>query len=310
MRIIKPKFWSKKYNLISILLLPISFFLQLLIKLKESLTVQQNFAIPIICVGNIYLGGTGKTPLSILITQELLRLGKKPALIKKYYPDHIDEHNLINNSVDCLFLGKTRSEALQNAENKGHDIGILDDGFQDFTIKKNLNILCFNSGQLIGNGLTLPSGPLREKINSIKRAKIIIINGEKNPFFENEILKISNKIMIFYSKYSPINIEKFRGKKLFAFAGIGNPSNFFQLLINNNLNLQKKITFPDHYNFSVLEIQKMIDYCTKNNLKIITTEKDYFRIKEYNIKNIDFLKIKLEIPEKEKLINKILKFVK
>ena len=87
MRIIKPKFWSKKYNLISILLLPISFFLQLLIKLKESLTVQQNFAIPIICVGNIYLGGTGKTPLSILITQELLRLGKKPALIKKYYPE-------------------------------------------------------------------------------------------------------------------------------------------------------------------------------------------------------------------------------
>jgi len=309
MKILKPKFWSKKYNLISILLLPISFFLQLFIRLKERFTIQRNFAIPVICVGNIYLGGTGKTPLSILIVQELLKNGKRPALIKKYYSDHLDEHSLISNNVNCLFLGKTRSEALQNAENKGHDIAVLDDGFQDFTIKKNLNILCFNSEQLIGNGLTLPSGPLREKITAIKRAEIIIINGKKNSSFENEISKISNKVMIFYSRYLPINIEKFKNKKLFAFAGIGNPNNFFQMLIDNNLNLQKKVSFPDHYNFSVLEIEKMIDYCSKNNLKIITTEKDYFRIKEYNIKNIDFLKIKLDIQDKAKLVNKILNFV-
>ena len=308
MKVFKPKFWEKNNSLISLLLLPISSFLQILIKIKKRLTIEQSFRIPVICIGNIYLGGTGKTPLSILITQELKKHSKKPALIKKYYSEHADEHNLIKNSVDCLFLDKQRAKALSNAEEKQHDIAILDDGFQDSSVKKDLNILCFSSSQLIGNGMTLPSGPLRENMSAIKKAQIVIINGNKNDVFEKKILNISNKVKIFYSKYLPINIKEFKDKKLYAFAGIGNPKNFFNLLKENKLNIQKKIAFPDHYRFSKSEIKRMIDDSLKNNFELVTTEKDYFRIKDYGFKNIKFLKIKLEILENDKFLNQILNY--
>ncbi len=306
MKILKPKFWEKNNNLISLLLLPVSFFVQLLIIIKKKLTSEHSFKIPVICIGNIYLGGTGKTPLSVLIAKELKKHNKKPAIIKKYYSEHIDEHNLINNSLDCLFLDKQRFKAINNAQKKQYDMAILDDGFQDYSIKKNLNILCFNSNQLIGNGMTLPSGPLRESINAIKKTQIVLINGNKNELFEKKILSVSNKVKIFYSKYIPTNIEEFKNKKLFAFAGIGNPNNFFKLLTENNLSVHKKVSFPDHYEFSKSEIQKMIDESLKNNFQLITTEKDYFRIRNYGFKNIKFLKITLEILEKDKLINQIL----
>ena len=153
-------------------------------------------------------------------------------------------------------LSKQRSKAINSAEKKQYDVAILDDGFQDYSIKKNLNILCFNSNQLIGNGMTLPAGPLRESINAIKKTQIVLINGSKNKLFEDKILSISNKVKIFYSKYLIENIEEFKNKNLFAFAGIGNE--FFKLLADNNLNIHTKLAFPDHYKFSKY-IQKMID---------------------------------------------------
>ena len=108
MKIQKPQFWKKKNNIISLLLLPFSLFIQLLMIIKKRLTIQYSFKIPIICVGNIYLGGTGKTPLSIMIAQELKKLKRNPAIIKKYYSEHFDEHNLINNRLNCLILDKQR----------------------------------------------------------------------------------------------------------------------------------------------------------------------------------------------------------
>ncbi len=308
MKIKKPRFWDKKVGIAAIILLPVSFLFQLLLKFKKMISNEISFKIPVICVGNIYLGGTGKTPLSIMLAQELKKEGKKPALIRKYYIEHNDEHNLINNYVDCLFVDKERSIAIEKAQNEKYNIAILDDGFQDYSIKKNLNIICFNSAQLVGNNMTLPSGPLREKFSGLKKVQIVLINGNKNEFFEKKILNVSNDIKIFYSKYLVTNIDEFKRKELFAFAGIGNPENFFDILNYNNFNIKKKVKFADHYQFSKNEIKKMIDYSLKNNLDLITTEKDYLRIKHYGFKNIRFLKIKLEILEKEKLIQEILRY--
>ena len=305
MKLYKPKFWSKKYSLLSIFLFPTSFVLQILISIKRRLITPRNFNIPVICVGNIYLGGTGKTPLSIMIAEELLNQQKKPSIIKKYYSKHKDEHDLINQKVNCLFLAKNRYQAIKNAEKNKCDVAILDDGFQDYSIKKDISILCFNERQLIGNGMTLPSGPLRENISGIKRADIVIINGDRNILFEKKIHNISKNIDIYYSKYVPVNINKFKNKKLFAFAGIGNPENFFDLLVKNNLNLKKKISFPDHHHFNKKELQVIVNESLKKNLELITTEKDYIRIKNMGIKNIGYLELKLEITKKNNLIKKI-----
>ncbi len=307
MKIFKPNFWNKRNNIFAFLLMPISILLQAVNKVRQKFIYSKEFSIPIICVGNIYIGGTGKTPLSILIASELKKYKKNPIIIKKYYKNHRDEHNLIRKNFGKLILNKNRENALMEAQRRRFGVAILDDGFQDFTIKKNLNILCFNSRQLIGNGLTFPSGPLREGLESIKKAQILIINGNKNKIFEKRISLISNKVSIYYSKYKPLNIRYFKGKKLFGFAGIGNPENFFQILDENKINLKDKIAFPDHYNFSRLEIQKMINFSQKKNMELITTEKDYYRIKHYGFKKIHYLKVKLDIIKKAKFINEIKK---
>ena len=154
--------------------------------------------------------------------------------------------------------------------------------------------------------MILPCGPLREKFDSINKAQIIVINGRKNIDFENKIKTVSKNIKIFYSSYNPTNIEEFKNKKILAFAGIGNPNNFFKLLREYNINLKKQIEYPDHYEFNRSELQKIVDISKKDNLQIITTEKDYFRIKKYNFENIKFLKLKLEINNKEDFINQLL----
>ena len=307
MKFLKPKFWESRNNILVILLRPISLLFYFLTALRKSFISPKKFKIPIICVGNIYVGGTGKTPVSIMIANILKTNNKNPAIIKKYYKDHEDEHKLINNITNSLILNKNRVAALEKAERENFDVGILDDGFQDYTIKKTLNIICFNNRQLIGNGLVFPAGPLRERLSSLERAQIVIINGEKNKIFEEKILNISKNIKIFYSEYLPINIEQFKNKKLFAFAGIGNPNNFFELLSKYNLNVQKKISFPDHYEIKKKEIEQITKEAVNNNLDLITTEKDFYRVKDYGFKDLRYLKVDLKIEEKNKFIAEVLK---
>ena len=136
MKIFKPKFWSEKNSFSAKLLYPISIFYKLLLFIKQKTTKELNLNIPIICVGNIYIGGTGKTPLSILIAKELKKKGKEPAIIRKYYTSHKDEHLLIEKYFKSLILNNNRISAIQNAKSFGYDLMILDDGFQDLRIKK------------------------------------------------------------------------------------------------------------------------------------------------------------------------------
>ena len=305
MKFLKPKFWDDNNNIFSILLKPISILFYFLINLRKFFIRSKKFKIPVICIGNIYVGGTGKTPVSLIVTNELKIKKRNPVIIKKYYKDHNDEHQMIRKRVGSLILNKNRTQAIEEAERKNFDVAILDDGFQDYAIQKDLNIVCFNSKQLIGNGSIFPAGPLRESLISLKRAQIIIINGERNKIFEKKILEISKKVKIYYSEYIPTNIEQFKNKKLYAFAGIGNPNNFFELLSEYDLNVQRKISFPDHYNFTMNELEKMTEIASKNNFELITTEKDFYRIKDYNFKKIKYLKLDLIIKEKNKLINEI-----
>ena len=306
MKIFKPKFWDKKKSFFSLILLPLTFLFEIIIFFRRTFTRKINFDIHIICVGNIYVGGTGKTPLSILLAKELSKRDKKLTLIRKSYKSHVDEYGLIKNNFKNLIIKNNRADAIKEAVNKQFDTAILDDGFQDYKIRKNINILCFNKNQLIGNGHTFPSGPLRENLQGLKNAEIVIINGDKDEDFESKVFSINKNINIFYSYYKPVNIEDFRGKKLVALAGIGNPENFFKIIIENKLNLVKRIAFPDHYIFKKNEILKIINETRQNNFELITTEKDFYKIKNLDLPQIKYLKLDLVIHEKEKFFKKIL----
>ena len=303
MNLNKPKFWDhSNISFWSILLFPFSLVFLLISSIIKILKTQKKFPIPVICIGNIYVGGTGKTPLTSEVFKILKSSGKNPGFVKKGYDYLSDEINMLE-KIGKTFLDKNRTDAIGKLVTEGYDIAVLDDGFQDFTVKKDFSILCFNSKQLIGNGLVMPSGPLRENFNSVLRANCIVINGEKNLEFENKIKRTFKKeIKIFYSKYKIKNMKNLQDKEITAFAGIGNPSNFFDLLKENNLNLKKTYSFPDHYNYSQRDFEKIIG---DNSTKVVTTEKDYYRMNDEQKKNCDCVIVDLEIENKDKFISLI-----
>ena len=305
MKLKKPKFWDNpKLSIWSILFFPFSliyFFLSYIKQLKRS----KKFHVPVVCVGNIYLGGTGKTPLAKEIFKITRSLGKNPAFVKKYY-DYLEDEIKMLEGMGKTFAAKERAEGIELLIKNNNNIAILDDGFQDSSIRKNFSILCFNQKQWIGNGFLIPSGPLRERLSSIKRADCIVINGDKDNIIENQINEIK-QLKIFYTKYKPKNLEILKDKKIFAFAGIGNPLNFFELLKKNNLQLLNYQSFPDHYNYKKKDLDNLKSKARELNALLLTTEKDYCRINNNFRKGIEKLDVDLEIDSKEEFINLIKK---
>ncbi len=305
----KPKFWDKNYiTLYSILLFPLSYLYQIILFIKNFFTKKKKFPISIICVGNIYLGGTGKTPISIKL-REMLNESFAPVVIKKNYKGHADEIDLLKKYTKVI-VSDTRTDGINAAIDRNFNLVILDDGYQEIGIKKDLNIICFNNEQKIGNGLTLPAGPLRENLSSLKNCDIILINGKKINEFEEKLKKYNNNLKFFYFNYYLKNFDNFKNKKLISFAGIGNPKNFFNLLKANRLNVVREISFPDHYNYSEKDLEKLIEMEKKYNAKLITTEKDFLRISTFERKRFSFLPIKVKIEQEDKFLEHIIKILK
>ena len=205
MKFVKPLFWNSK-NIISIILYPLSLITLIINELKE-LNSKKKFLIKTICVGNTYLGGTGKTTLAIEI-QNLVKKKFKTVFIKKNYTNQLDEINLLKTKGDVIFKN-SREEALYLASKK-YELAILDDGLQQKNINYDLKIICFNAEDGFGNNYLLPAGPLRESINKIKNYDIAFINGEKkNNNLYLKLKSINKNLQIFEGKYKPVKFKKF-----------------------------------------------------------------------------------------------------
>ena len=307
MRLVKPKFWEKK-NFISFILYPLS-LITCLINITKKFSTKKNFEIKTICIGNIFIGGTGKTSLAIEIN-ELLKKKFKTVFIKKNYENQLDEINLLNNKGKII-SSNNREDALSAAIKKKYQVAILDDGLQQKNIDYDLKIVCFNSEYAIGNEYILPAGPLRENLDVIKNYDLIFLNGEKkNKKFLSKLRSINKNLKIFEGNYKPLNLKKFNlSKRYLMFCGIGNPHEFERTLIKYKFNINKKIIFPDHHKLTNIDLKKLKYEAKNENLILITTEKDFFRLNKTQRKNIKCLKIKLEIKDKKNfkkiLISKI-----
>ena len=293
MKINRPFFWNE-INFISILLYPFS-LITFLINIIKKIFSKKSFKIKTICVGNLYIGGTGKTPLSIKINN-ILKKKYKTVFVKKKYLDQKDEQKILK-SYGNLICTKYRDNALKIAEKKKYDIAILDDGLQQKSLNYNIAIACFNSSDGIGNGLLIPSGPLRESVYEIKNYDAIFLNGEKNnKKLSKYFKKLNYNIKIFEANYVPKNLNSFNlNKKFLFFCGLGNPFEFERTLKKYKFKIKEKFIFPDHYNFTNDDIFKIKMLAKQKNLNIITTEKDYLRLNKKNKKNVKFLKVDLNI---------------
>ena len=310
MKLQKPKFWDlKKPNLISYIFLPFTIPIRINNLLVNLRTPKKNNKIKSICVGNIYLGGTGKTPTTIKLYNICKDIFENVCTGKKYYSSQNDEQILLKKKTN-LICEENREKIIEKAINLKNKIIIFDDGLQDKKIHFDTRIVCFDIQNWIGNGYLLPSGPLREKLNSLKKYDIVFLKGNSENSDINEIIRSiknqNSKIEIFQTYYQPVNLEKFDKKSNYLiFSGIGNPNSFKETLSLNNINIIEEMIFPDHNIYTDEDINIIKSKAKNLNAKIITTEKDYVKLSEKNRDGIDFLEIDLIIKNEKRLIDLI-----
>lgn len=294
-----------------------------LILYKLKLLRSNSLNATVISIGNITTGGTGKTPLVIETAKHFLNQGRKVGILSRGY-----KRRIINNNNDALLVsdgqeiliehelsgdepyliakkipkaivvvGKDRIKTGKAAIKLGAEILILDDGYQNMKLNKNENILLLDGHNPFDNGHLLPSGKLRESLDSIKRASTIIISNPDKKGLTQEIIKTIKDYAqdkpIFYLNYrikqlkginitKTINIENLKDTKAIGFCGIANPKSFLKSLEENYINLSSFLTYPDHYNYSVEDITHIIKLAQNNKIEnIITTEKDAIKIEGF-----------------------------
>ena len=308
MNLKKPKFWDyKKPNIYAFLLFPFT----ILTSLFNFFNLKKNkikFKIKTICIGNIYIGGTGKTSLSIKLNKILKERNIKTCFIKKQYIDQVDEQKILKKNGE-LFISRKRIDAIKQAENANYEVAIIDDGLQETKINYDIRIVCFNTINWIGNGMILPSGPLRENINNLKRYEHIFLNGNSEELESHKkfLTNINPNVNIHIGIYEITNLKEFNlNDKFLIFSGIGNHKTFVEMIKKYGFEVLKDIEFPDHYNYTDVDLNKIVDEAKKLNCKIITTEKDYFRLEDKNLIEIKFIKSELKLINEENLLKFII----
>ena len=295
-----PTFWNKK-NIVAYLLFPLGWLYNFATYLRIKLKKPYKSELPVICVGNLTAGGTGKTPVSIAIGEILKKHGKNPFFISRGYggklsgvivdaqthtPDEVGDEPLLLSGTAPVCVNHNRAQGAKLAFENGATCLIMDDGFQNPGLYKNLSFLVFNGKQGVGNGFALPAGPLRETFSEgIKRANAIIIVG-------NDETGLSSKtnLPVFFADIVE-EMPETKNKNVFAFAGIGYPEKLYQSLKKVGLNVVKTKDFPDHHFYLKSELEDIINTAQKENLSIFTTSKDFVKIpadlqKHFNVLNI------------------------
>lgn len=280
---------------IGVFLMPLGFLFSDVVKFRKFLyrvgvLKKHTLPVPVIVIGNITVGGTGKTPLIIWLAQFLKEQGYKPGIISRGYgglaeiwPQWIDANStaeqvgdeaiLIARQTACpMAVGPLRVDAakllLKQAE---CDVILSDDGLQHYALIRDIEIAVIDGERRFGNSFCLPAGPLREPIERLRSVDFIVVNGEKSE--DNEYsMRITGTIAINMLTGEQKPLQEFNGFQCHAFAGIGNPERFFKLLASAGLLCQTH-SFPDHYRFE----RKDISF-SKANVKqpvpVFMTEKD------------------------------------
>ncbi len=311
-----PKFWySKNDSFLSTILYPASLIYRFVGKIYISLNKPNKSEIPVICIGNLVVGGAGKTPVALKISEILKFSGYNPHFLTRGYAgkikdnikvhdghsaEEVGDESLILSEVAPTWIGSNRIRSSKLAKKNNADCIIMDDGFQNPTIKKDFSIIVIDGKQGFGNKRVLPSGPLRESIRrGLKRADAIILVGED----KLNIKKFLSVSIPFFNATFDVskNKEIFKGKNVTAFAGIAYPTKFFDTLKEQGAKILKKINFPDHYIYTENDLLKLVEIANNNQSILVTTKKDYVRIPKNYKKIVHKLDGEIILDEEENL---------
>ena len=311
------KIWKSK-NFLSLLLFPFSILYYLCFIIYKISNKEKKCNIPVLCVGNITLGGAGKTPTVIEMRQILTKNFKKifvltrgykgtakgPLIVSKDHSFHeVGEESLLHSHFGLTCVSKKKFLGAKFCEAQGGKLIIMDDGLQSIDIKKDCKVLVIDSEYGFGNKNIFPSGPLREPINSgIKNCDLILIIGNNSNIFEKNMIP---KQKVFMAK-KEISIESCKNKNLFVFSALGNNTNFHNSLLHSGFTIKRIKSFSDHYIFKKNDILSILNLAKKENLTVVCTKKDYIKVPEEFKNKITPVNLNLKIEKKNKFEQRVL----
>lgn len=311
-----PNFWYDPSPLtLSKMLWPLEQLYDFVGRAYRSTVTPIHVNVPVICVGNLTVGGTGKTPVVLSLAKELITRSKVvhfltrgykgrekgPLLVNPTYHTAYDvgDESLLLAHLAPTWVSVDRPAGARAAVSAGAEIIIMDDGFQNPSLYKDLSILVIDGTIGFGNGRIIPAGPLRESINSgLERAQGIVL-------FDPDITELTPslaRLNLLHARLAPKSDKvKFHGHKVVAFAGIGRPEKFFDTLQDIGACIVEKYSFPDHHFYSKKDINSLLTIAKAHNALCVTTEKDYIRLPHHLTNQIQALAITVQWEDKMRL---------
>ena len=312
-----PKFWYRSRSWQAFMLSPLGMVYAWATARRQKNASPTRVDIPVICIGNLNVGGTGKTPTTIAIAQMLTSRGIAVHIVSRGYggsikavtqvdprvhtADETGDEPLLMAAFAPTWVANERVAGARAAQNAGADVILLDDGFQDPSLIKDLSIIVVDATRGFGNGRCLPAGPLREPVHvGLKRANAVISIGEpeaQSQFRERSADQLG-RIAHITASLKPIEMGMpWAEGRYLAFAGIGDPEKFFATLRGLGAPLVRTVALDDHQKLARPMIQRLMKEAQSMNAQLVTTEKDAARLPADLRSGILSLPVRLEFDD-------------
>ena len=312
-----PQFWYEPNTWKAKFLYPLGYFYNLLTLLRGKLAKPQSYSCLTICIGNLNVGGTGKTPTTIALAQHFLKKGLQVHVVSRGYKgkfqgtflvdpqkhksDEVGDEPLLMSEFTSVWVSNKRKNGIAAAENAGAQIVLLDDGFQDPSFHKDFSLIVVDGEKGFGNKKCMPAGPLRENIvQGFKRADALVIVGQRIYKFDT----FPTHLKIIHSTLKPIETGmNWKEGKYLAFAGIADPSKFFKTLRSLGANLIDCVALSDHQNLDGQVLKRLERKANSAHAQLVTTEKDAVRLSNTYRKKVLSLPVRIEFDDENELEN-------
>ena len=294
----EPAFWHRQSSWISLLLTPLGALYGLVTGRRLQ---REGFdaGIPVLCVGNYHVGGAGKTPAVLALTKVLRDLGETPVVLSRGYggrlqgPIKVDpeRHAAVDVGDEPLMLARTvpvvvardRIGGVALARSQGASVIVMDDGFQNPAIAKDASLIVIDGERGLGNGRVFPAGPLRAPLPpQLARTDALIVVGDGSAAepVTVAIAAMGRLVLSAHLRADDAPVALLRGRRVLAFAGIGDPARFFRMLPTYGIEVVLERAFADHHPFSESQIETLIAEAKRDALTLVTTEKDLARLRK------------------------------
>jgi tetraacyldisaccharide 4'-kinase len=301
-----PEFWHAPPGLAANLLAPVGAAWDIAARLRRVVARPYRAPVPVLCVGNLVAGGSGKTPIALSLAGMLREAGIAVHIVTRGYGGDLagpvrvdsdrhdasavgDEALLIAAQAPC-WVARDRAAGIAAAAEAGAAIILLDDGFQNPSVAKDLSLVVVDSEYGFGNGRVMPAGPLREPIApGLARADAIVLIGDAPAPQELGAVPCP----IFRAALEPVNGARFAGARLAAFAGIGRPEKFFATLRRAGADLVTTQSFADHHVYRGNEISRLGETAKGAGARLVTTAKDWIRLPSKLREGIEVLEVEI-----------------